>query len=80
LLEVIAELFDPESNWASVEKEVASLLEEIPREDRQDQRPASEVRSTTCRLLWAALVISGATIVIRLVSPYLAWFAAVVGR
>jgi hypothetical protein len=78
--EALTELSDPQSNWATVEKEIANLLEEMPREDPYEQSPSSDVPSPTCGLLRAALVIGGATVVISLVSPYLAWFAALLGR
>ena len=79
-----------ESKWSSVEDEIASLLSEIPREDSkpdslvmgipQDQALLSDVPSKSYRLLWAALVVSGAAVVISIVSPYLAWLAAAVTR
>ena len=79
-----------ESKWSSVEDEIAKLLPQIPREDAgphslvkgipQDQALLSDVPSKSYRLLRAALVVSGAAVVISIVSPYLAWLAAAVAR
>jgi hypothetical protein len=71
-------------NWSSVEAEIANLLREIPREDPKprsaeipdDSAILSDPHSITYRLIRAALVVSGAAVVISIVSPYLAWFAA----
>ena len=68
----------------SVEREIARQLEEIQVEDSrpllvaipQDQALLSDELSNTSRLLRGALVVSVATVVIRIVSPYLAWIAA----
>ena len=73
-----------ESMCQSVEREIARQLEEIQREDSrpllvaipQDQALLSDELSNTSRLLRGALVVSVATVVIRIVSPYLAWIAA----
>jgi hypothetical protein len=60
---------DPESNWTPVEREIASLLAEIPREDpRGIPQPLSDAPCKAYRFLWAALVVSGAVVVISIVS------------
>ena len=79
-----------ESKWSSLQNGIASLVPEIPHEDSrpdslvmgipQDQALLSDVPSKSYRLLWAALVVSGAAVVISIVSPYLAWLAAWVTR
>jgi hypothetical protein len=64
----VARMSDPESNWSSVERAIASLLEEIPREDAagvpQDRAPLSDAPSTAYRFLWAVLLVSTAAVVI----------------
>jgi len=74
-----------ESDWSAVEDEIASLLHKIPRTDSRapsaKQIPdgptlLSDAPSLTYRLIRAVLIVSGAAIVISIVSPYLAWFAA----
>jgi hypothetical protein len=74
-----------ESRWSSVEDEIANLLQEFPQEDSK-QHVSKEITSDpallfdtlsiTYRLIRAVLVVSGATVAISIVSPYLAWFAA----
>jgi len=73
------------SSWSSVEAEIARLLPEIPREPSTPHSPngipdhralLSDAPSITYRLIRAAVVVSGAAIAISIVSPYLAWFAA----
>jgi hypothetical protein len=75
-----------DSSWSSVEDEIVRLLRGIPREDSESKQipdnPAllSYTRSIVYRLIRAAAVVSGAAIVISIVSPYLAWFAALLTR
>jgi hypothetical protein len=74
-----------ESDWSSIEDQIASLLDEIPRGDSRlpptreiPDGPTllSDAPSLTYRLIRAVLIVSGAAAVISIVSPYLAWFAA----
>ena len=74
-----------DSNWSSIEDEIASLLPEIRREDLANEIPGdpallSDVPSIASRAIRAVLLILGATLVITIVSPYLAWIAASVTR
>ena len=67
--------------WSSVRSQIAGLLPEIPREESTPHSLIAEdpdAPSKTYRLLRAALVVSAATVVIALVSPYLVWFVALV--
>jgi hypothetical protein len=76
--------------WSSVERKIASLLAEAERQDSRshslgtgvaDERALlSDVHSKAYRVLRAALVVGGAAILISLLSPYLAWFAALVSH
>jgi hypothetical protein len=73
----------PDSNWSSVENEIAKLLPEIPHEDRKpdsaNEALLADAPPITYRLTRAALVIGGAGFFISIVSPYLAWIAASLG-
>ena len=73
-----------DSNWSSIEDEIASLLPEIRREDLANEIPGdptlSDVPLIAYRAIRAVLLILGATLVITIVSPYLAWIAASVTR
>ena len=67
------------SGWSPVQDQITRLLPEISPEEPSLHSLIAEdphVPSKTYRLLRAALVVSAAAIIIALVSPYLAWFAA----
>jgi hypothetical protein len=69
------------AGWSSVQEEIAGLLPEIPREEATPHLLIGEdpgAPSKTYRLLRAVLVVSAATVIIALVSPYIAWLAAFV--
>jgi len=64
-----------------VRGQIAKLLPEIAREESISHSPIGEdvdASSKTYLFLRAALVLSAATVIIALASPYLAWFAALV--
>jgi hypothetical protein len=70
-----------EAGWSSVQSEIARLLPEIAREESPPPSPVGEdpdLPSKTYRLLRAALIVSTAAVIIAVISPYLAWFVALI--
>jgi hypothetical protein len=83
--QLVAERKDDSSSttagWSSFQSQITRLLPEIPREEWTPHFLIGEDRdapSKAYRLLRAALVVCAAGVIIALVSPYLAWFAALV--
>jgi len=82
--EVIAERkADPSSTaagWSSVQNQIAKLLPEIPHEESTPHSVIGEddAPSKIYLLLRAVVVVSAAAVTMALVTPYLAWFAALV--
>ena len=67
------------AGWSSIQFQITRLLPEIPREEATPHFLIGEdpdAPSKTYRLLRAVLVVSAAAVIGALVSPYLAWFAA----
>jgi len=67
------------AGWLSFPSQITRLLPEFPREEATPHFLIGEdpdAPSKAYRLLRMVLVVSAAAVIIALVSPYLAWFAA----